>query len=94
MIIALAAAAAILILVNVVSIIIAGWRMAPSGEPAPPVQKRPPVSIVVPACGIEAFTPETLVRAFSLDWPDYEADLLRRQSPRSCHWRDTPGDGC
>jgi len=72
MIIALAAAAAILILVNVVSIIVAGWRMAPSGEPAPPVQKRPPVSIVVPARGIEAFTSETLARAFSLDWRDYE----------------------
>ncbi|OBZ93782.1 ceramide glucosyltransferase [Pararhizobium polonicum] len=72
MIITFAAAAAILVLVNLLSIIIAGWRMAPSGKPAPSVRQRPPVSIVVPARGIEAFTTETLARAFSLDWPGYE----------------------
>jgi len=72
MIIAFTAAAVILVFVNLLSIIIAGWRMARSGTPAPYVQERPPVSIVVPARGIEPFTAETLARAFSLDWPDYE----------------------
>lgn len=72
MIIAFAAAAAILILVNLLSIIIAGWRMMRSGKPAPLVEERPPVSIVVPTRGIEPFAVETLARAFALDWPDYE----------------------
>jgi ceramide glucosyltransferase len=72
MIIAFTAAAAILVLVNLLSIIIAGWRMARSGEPAPLVKQRPPVSIVVPARGIEPFAAETLAHAFALDWPDYE----------------------
>jgi ceramide glucosyltransferase len=72
MIIALTAAAAFLVFINLLSIIIAGWRMARSGKPAPLVRKRPPVSIVVPARGIEPFAAETLARAFALDWPDYE----------------------
>lgn len=72
MIIAFTAAAAILVFVNLLSIIIAGWRMARSGEPAPLVKQRPPVSIVVPARGIEPFAAETLAHAFALDWPDYE----------------------
>lgn len=72
MITAFAAAATILILINLLSIIIAGWRMARSGKPAPLGKERPPVSIVVPARGIEPFTVETLARAFALDWPDYE----------------------
>lgn len=72
MIITFAAAAAILVLVNLLSIIIAGWRMVPSGKPAPLVKERRPVSIVVPARGIEPFAAETLAHAFALDWPDYE----------------------
>lgn len=72
MIIAFTAAAAILVFVNLLSIIIAGWRMARSGELAPLVKQRPPVSIVVPARGIEPFAAETLAHAFALDWPDYE----------------------
>lgn len=72
MIITFAAAAAILVLVNLLSIIIAGWRMVPSGKPAPLVKERRPVSIVVPARGIEPFAVETLAHAFALDWPDYE----------------------
>ena len=72
MIIAFTAAAAILVFVNLLSIIIAGWRMVRSGKPAPLVKERPPVSIVVPARGIEPFAAETLAHAFALDWPDYE----------------------
>ncbi|WP_275783023.1 ceramide glucosyltransferase [Pararhizobium gei] len=72
MAIAFAAAAAILIAINLLSIIIAGWRMVRTGTPAPPVMERSPVSIVVPSNGIEPFTTETLARAFALDWPQYE----------------------
>ncbi len=72
MAIAFAAAAIILIVLNLASILIAGWRLARSGEPAPPVRDRPPVSIVIPARAIEDFTTETLAHAFTLDWPDYE----------------------
>jgi ceramide glucosyltransferase len=68
----LAAAACALILANGISIGIAMWRLSRNGNAAPALGERPPVSVVVPACGIENFTPLTLERAFLLDWPDYE----------------------
>jgi ceramide glucosyltransferase len=68
----LAAAACALILANGISIGIATWRLSRNGNAAPALGERPPVSVVVPACGIENFTPLTLERAFLLDWPDYE----------------------
>ncbi len=68
----LALAACALILVNGISIAVALWRLSKNGEPARLLAERPPVSVVIPACGIETFTPLTLERAFSLDWPDYE----------------------
>jgi ceramide glucosyltransferase len=68
----LAAAACALILANGISIGIAMWRLSRNGSAAPALSERPPVSVVVPACGIENFTPLTLERAFLLDWPDYE----------------------
>jgi ceramide glucosyltransferase len=68
----LAAAASILVIVNLVSIGIALWRLSKNGAPAPQIGDKPPVSVVIPSCGIENFTPLTLERAFNLDWPDYE----------------------
>jgi ceramide glucosyltransferase len=68
----LAAAACALILANGISIGIAMWRLSRNGHSAPALAEKPPVSLVVPACGIENFTPLTLQRAFLLDWPDYE----------------------
>jgi ceramide glucosyltransferase len=68
----LAVAACALILANGISIGIAMWRLSRNGRPAPELADKPPVSLVVPACGIENFTPLTLQRAFALDWPDYE----------------------
>jgi ceramide glucosyltransferase len=60
-----------LLLVNLVGVGLAGMRLERRRVlPVPPAA--PPVSIVIPARGIEAFTDETLARAFSLDWPDYE----------------------
>ncbi len=42
-----------------------------SGYTKPPVSA-PPVSIVQPLCGVEAFSRETLRSIFDLDYPDYE----------------------
>jgi ceramide glucosyltransferase len=68
----LAVAACALVVANGISIGIAMWRLARHGRPAPELVQKPPVSVVVPACGIENFTPLTLERAFNLNWPDYE----------------------
>ena len=38
----------------------------------PPPQSAPPVSIVQPLCGVEAFSCQTLHSIFALDYPDYE----------------------
>ena len=43
---------------------IASRRPAPAGAP--------PVSLVQPLCGVEAFSKETLASIFALDYPDYE----------------------
>jgi ceramide glucosyltransferase len=42
----------------------ASRRPAPAGAP--------PVSLVQPLCGVEAFSKETLASIFALDYPDYE----------------------
>jgi ceramide glucosyltransferase len=68
----LAVAACALVVANGISIGIAMWRLARHGRPAPALAQKPPVSVVIPACGIENFTPLTLERAFKLNWPDYE----------------------
>jgi ceramide glucosyltransferase len=68
----LALAACALILANGISIGIAMGRLSRNGHAAPKLAERPPVSLVIPACGIENFTPLTLERAFLLEWPDYE----------------------
>jgi ceramide glucosyltransferase len=69
---ALALASGTLVAVNLASILIAGRRMTSRQDPAPVLQAKPPVSIVVPMRGIENFTEETLNAAFRLNWPDYE----------------------
>ena len=72
-----------LLLSNLASILLASSRLKRPRTIAPPAGKAPPVSIVVPSRGVEPFTEETLERAFSLDWPRYELDLLRRPCRRS-----------
>lgn len=69
---ALALVAGALVAANLISILLAGRRIAARRSKAPPLAATPPVSIVVPARGIEAFTPETLRQALRIDWPDYE----------------------
>ena len=61
-----------LIIINLVSILMAGWRLSANGAAAPALAGKPPVSIVVPVRGVETFTQETLAKAFRLDWPRYE----------------------
>lgn len=65
-------ASGMLILANLISILMAAWRLSSNGVSAPPIADRPPVSIVIPARGIETFTRQTLSRAFQLDWARYE----------------------
>lgn len=64
--------ATILIVANLVSIALAARRLKPRAAIMPPAGDAPPVSVIVPSRGIEAFTHETLQRNFSLDWPHYE----------------------
>ena len=40
--------------------------------PPPRPRNAPPVTIVQPLCGVEAFSRETLASIFALDYPDYE----------------------
>lgn len=70
----LAATLSILLLAaNFISIALAFLRLKSRAGIAPQqAGSEPPVSIVMPARGLEAFTGETLERAFSLDWPRYE----------------------
>ena len=63
---------AALIFSNLTSILLASLQLKRRDVIAPPLGMAPPVSIVIPARGVEPFTEETLERAFSLDWPRYE----------------------
>ncbi|PBC07756.1 ceramide glucosyltransferase [Mesorhizobium sp. WSM3859] len=65
-------ASSALLLSNLASILLAASRLRRRYVIAPPAAARPPVSIIVPSRGVEPFTEETLLRAFSLDWPRYE----------------------
>ncbi|MCA1403857.1 glycosyltransferase [Ensifer sp. IC3342] len=66
------AAAAAFLAINVLCLLIAGWRIWPRLSPQPETLHRPPVSVVIPLCGPEEFSGETLESAFRLDWPGYE----------------------
>lgn len=69
---AFALASGALVATNLASILVAGKRLKPTGAPPPGIDKKPPVSIVIPVRGIENFSAETLSRAFRLTWPNYE----------------------
>ena len=62
----------LLLLSNLASIVLASISLRRPRPLAPLSQNARPVTIVVPARGVEPFTEETLARAFSLDWPRYE----------------------
>ena len=69
--IVLACAAGFLLLVQVVTCLIAGWRCRPGARiPVPP--DAPALTLVRPLCGIETFSAQTLDAAFAADYPRYE----------------------
>ena len=87
----LAATAALALIIHLLSVALA-WRRCARRPPPPAFAgKLPPLTIVQPHRGIEAFSEATLASVFRLDYPDYEiifcvaseADpivaLLRRQ---------------
>ena len=62
---------ALLTLVNLTSLVLAGRRLGRDrGSSSFPTGA--PVSLVRPCCGIEAFSEEMLTRGFLLDYPEYE----------------------
>ena len=66
------AACAALTAVNLTSIGLAWSRLRPRDAAAGPLRQRPPVTIIRPVCGLEAFIEETLGTSFTLDYPSYE----------------------
>ena len=58
--------------VHAFSVSLAMRRCAKRGRIMSPPIHAPPVSIVQPLCGVEAFSRETLRSIFALDYPDYE----------------------
>lgn len=53
--------------------LVIAWRRCRSRSPRRlPLHRLPPVTVVRPLCGIEAFTAETLNAAFTLDYPAFE----------------------
>jgi ceramide glucosyltransferase len=57
---------------HVCSAAIAAVRCRRGGKPLAAPAEAPPVAIVQPLCGVEAFSKETLASIFALDYPDYE----------------------
>jgi ceramide glucosyltransferase len=57
---------------HVFSAAIASVRCRRGGKPLAPPAAAPPVAIVQPLCGVEAFSKDTLASIFALDYPDYE----------------------
>jgi ceramide glucosyltransferase len=57
---------------HVFSAAIAAVRCRRGGGPLAAPADAPPVAIVQPLCGVEAFSKETLASIFALDYPDYE----------------------
>ncbi len=57
---------------QVASAAIAAVRCRRGRKPLPIPAEAPPVTIVQPLCGVEAFSKETLASIFALNYPDYE----------------------
>jgi ceramide glucosyltransferase len=58
--------------VHALSVALSVPRCTRRGRYLPPPSDAPPVSIVQPLCGVEAFSRETLRSIFALDYPEYE----------------------
>ncbi len=68
----LAAFAASATAIHVITTLMAAWRCRYSDRHVAPRADTPPVSIVRPVCGIEAYDAATLSSTFALDYPRYE----------------------
>jgi len=58
--------------VQVLSVALAARKCRRPRRPLAAAKDAPPVTIVQPLCGVEAFSEATLEAAFALDYPDYE----------------------
>ncbi len=58
--------------IHIVCSVIAMPRCAKRAAPTPAGADAPPVTIVRPLCGVDAFADETLASSFQLDYPAYE----------------------
>jgi ceramide glucosyltransferase len=72
MTIALAGFCLLAVALHLASIALAARRVRRRRRQRPVPANAPPVTIVRPVCGIEAFSRETLGSSFALDYPDYE----------------------
>jgi ceramide glucosyltransferase len=72
MIVALACFCLLAVALHLLSITLAARRVRARRRPLPPPQDAPPVTLIRPVCGIEAFSRETLGSSFALDYPNYE----------------------
>lgn len=57
---------------NLVSLGMAAWRIRRVGHVPGRLRRPPPVTIIRPICGLDAFTEETLASGFRLEVPVYE----------------------
>lgn len=69
---ALAIFAALALAIHLVSIIVAARQCRQDGRLIEAAFDSPPVSIVLPVCGLENYIEDTLRSAFRLDYPHYE----------------------
>jgi len=65
---------------HIASIALATRRMRVRETEMPAPQDAPPVTIIRPVCGIEAFSAETLGSSFALDYPRYELIFCAAQA--------------
>lgn len=72
MTLALAGFCLLAIALHLASIALAAQRVRLRGRTLPVPRDAPPVTIIRPVCGIEAFSRETLSSSFTLDYPYYE----------------------
>jgi ceramide glucosyltransferase len=58
--------------IHTISVGLAAYRCRRDASHVPAPAGAPPVSVVQPLCGVEAFSKETLASIFALDYPNYE----------------------
>jgi ceramide glucosyltransferase len=60
------------IALHLLSIALVARRVRLRRRALPPPAEAPPITVIRPVCGIEAFSRETLGSSFALDYPNYE----------------------